>query len=144
MTIKEAFTKLTAVTAAAMKNPFFVMRKLHDAFADISDKVIDSGGVTTSADLNTYDYTKDTTRLNGVRKCGNVVTVDLNLTNVVSTGSNIVLATIPEGYRPVTDMFIAREAGSVTLLDIKTNGNIVTTSEFTSRAIRMHTGWIVD
>lgn len=44
MTIKQAFEKLTAVTAAAMKNPFFVMRKLHDAFADIADKIEGGGG----------------------------------------------------------------------------------------------------
>ncbi len=44
MTIKEAFEKLTATTAAAMKNPFFVMRKLHDAFADIADKIEGGGG----------------------------------------------------------------------------------------------------
>lgn len=47
MTIKQAFEKLTAVTAAAMKNPFFVMRKLHDAFADIADKVEGGGGGST-------------------------------------------------------------------------------------------------
>lgn len=47
MTIKEAFEKLTAVTAAAMKNPFFVIRKLHDAFADIADKIEGGGGGST-------------------------------------------------------------------------------------------------
>lgn len=47
MTIKEAFEKLTATTAAAMKNPFFVMRKLHDAFADIADKIEGGGGGST-------------------------------------------------------------------------------------------------
>lgn len=47
MTITEAFEKLTATTAAAMKNPFFVMRKLHDAFADIADKIEGGGGGST-------------------------------------------------------------------------------------------------
>lgn len=47
MTIKEAFEKLTDVTAAAMKNPFFIMRKLHSAFADIADKIEGGGGGST-------------------------------------------------------------------------------------------------
>lgn len=47
MTIKEAFEKLTSVCAAGMKNPFFVMRKLHDAFADIADKIEGGGGGST-------------------------------------------------------------------------------------------------
>lgn len=44
MTIKEAFEKLTDMTAAAMKNPFFVIRKLHTAFADIADEIEDGSG----------------------------------------------------------------------------------------------------
>lgn len=43
MTIKEAFEKLTATCSAGMKNPFFIMRNLHDAFADIAGK-IEGGG----------------------------------------------------------------------------------------------------
>lgn len=44
MTIKEAFEKLVDTTAAAMKNPFFVMRKLHSAFVDIADNIEGGGG----------------------------------------------------------------------------------------------------
>lgn len=44
MTIKQAFEKLTATCSAGMKNPFFIMRNLHDAFADISDKIVDAQG----------------------------------------------------------------------------------------------------
>lgn len=47
MTIKEAFEKLVDTTAAAMKNPFFVMRKLHSAFVDIADKIEGGGGGST-------------------------------------------------------------------------------------------------
>lgn len=58
MTIKQAFEKLTAVTAAAMKNPFFVMRKLHDAFADVADKIVDGGGSTVSVEAILTEGTK--------------------------------------------------------------------------------------
>ena len=47
MTIKEAFEKLVDTTAAAMKNPFFVMRKLHSAFVDIADNIEGGGGGST-------------------------------------------------------------------------------------------------
>lgn len=53
MTIKEAFEKLTATCSAGMKNPFFIMRNLHDAFADIADKIVDGGG--SSAEDISYD-----------------------------------------------------------------------------------------
>ena len=44
MTIKEAFQKLTMVCGAALKNPFFVQRNLHDAFADIAENIVDASG----------------------------------------------------------------------------------------------------
>lgn len=43
MTIKEAFEALSSACANGMKNPFFVMRRLKDSFADVADKV-DAGG----------------------------------------------------------------------------------------------------
>lgn len=43
MTIKQAFEKLAATCSAGMKNPFFIMRNLHDAFADIAGKIVDGG-----------------------------------------------------------------------------------------------------
>lgn len=42
MTIKEAFQKLSQVTNAGIKNPWFVIRNLGQTFADIADKI--SGG----------------------------------------------------------------------------------------------------
>lgn len=44
MTIKQAFEKLTMVCGAALKNPFFVQRNLHDAFADIAANIEEGGG----------------------------------------------------------------------------------------------------
>ena len=84
MTIKEAFEKLTATTAAAMKNPFFVMRKLHDAFADIADK-IEGGGGSSSAEDVSYDNTDS----------------GLSATNVQAAIDEIV-AEMPAPYVPVS------------------------------------------
>lgn len=56
MTIKQAFEKLTMVCGAALKNPFFVMRNLHDAFADIAAN-IEGGGGSSSAEDVSYDNT---------------------------------------------------------------------------------------
>lgn len=56
MTIKQAFEKLTMVCGAALKNPFFVQRNLHDAFADIAAN-IDAGGGSSSAEDVSYDNT---------------------------------------------------------------------------------------
>lgn len=44
MTIKEAFESLSSACAKGMKNPFFVMRRLKESFADVADKVVDAGG----------------------------------------------------------------------------------------------------
>lgn len=43
LTIKQAFEALSDACAAGMKNPFFVMRRLKDSFADVASKV-DGGG----------------------------------------------------------------------------------------------------
>lgn len=58
MTIKEAFQKLTMVCGAALKNPFFVQRNLHDAFAEISDEIVDGGGSTVSVTAELTEGTK--------------------------------------------------------------------------------------
>lgn len=44
MTIKEAFEALSNACAKGMKNPFFVMKRLKESFADVADKVVDAGG----------------------------------------------------------------------------------------------------
>lgn len=44
ITIKQAFQKLAMVTGAAVKNPWFVIRNLNQAFADIADNVVDASG----------------------------------------------------------------------------------------------------
>lgn len=46
MTIKEAFEALSSACAKGMKNPFFVMKRLKESFADVADKVVDAGGDT--------------------------------------------------------------------------------------------------
>ena len=46
MTIKEAFQKLSKVTNAGIKNPWFVIRNLGQTFADVADNVVDAGGST--------------------------------------------------------------------------------------------------
>ena len=57
MTIKQAFEKLTMVCGAALKNPFFVQRNLHDAFADIAANIEEGGGGASSAEDVSYDNT---------------------------------------------------------------------------------------
>lgn len=47
MTIKEAFQKLSQVTNAGIKNPWFVIRNLGQTFADIADKISGGGGGST-------------------------------------------------------------------------------------------------
>lgn len=44
MNIKQAFQKLSMVTGAALKNPWFLGRNLNDAFADIAENIVDEGG----------------------------------------------------------------------------------------------------
>ena len=44
LTIKQAFEALSDACANGMKNPFFVMRRLKESFADVADKVVDAGG----------------------------------------------------------------------------------------------------
>lgn len=44
MTIKEAFQKLSKVTNAGVKNPWFVIRNLGQTFADVADKIEGGGG----------------------------------------------------------------------------------------------------
>lgn len=54
MTIKEAFTLLANKVGSGMKNPFFIARNLHDAFAEIAEKIEGGGGPTT---VDAYDVT---------------------------------------------------------------------------------------
>lgn len=44
LTIKQAFAALSDACANGMKNPFFVMRRLKESFADVADKVVDASG----------------------------------------------------------------------------------------------------
>lgn len=47
MTIKEAFQKLSKVTNAGIKNPWFVIRNLGQTFADVADNIEEGGGGST-------------------------------------------------------------------------------------------------
>ena len=53
MTIKEAFQKLSQITNAGIKNPWFVIRNLGQTFADVADKIEDGGGA--SQDYSTTE-----------------------------------------------------------------------------------------
>ena len=44
MTIKQAFEALSDACAKGMKNPFFVMKRLKESFADVASKVVDASG----------------------------------------------------------------------------------------------------
>lgn len=44
ITIKEAFQKLSKVTNAGVKNPWFVIRNLGQTFADVADNIEEGGG----------------------------------------------------------------------------------------------------
>lgn len=44
LTIKQAFEALSDACGAGMKNPFFVMRRLKESFADVASKVVDASG----------------------------------------------------------------------------------------------------
>lgn len=70
MNIKQAFTKLTEITSKGMRNPFYVMRNLNAAFANIASDLDDSSkvfidvsnvikGVTSFKDTVTYTATEN-------------------------------------------------------------------------------------
>lgn len=71
MTIKEAFEKLTAACSVGMKNPFFIIRNLHNAFADIADNVVEASGdkvtvtqtVIEGTEIGSVKVNDDTTKL---------------------------------------------------------------------------------
>ena len=130
MTIKEAFEKLTATTAAAMKNPFFVMRKLHDAFADIADKIEGGGGGGSTVEVTQVVST-------GTKIA--TITVDNTPTDLFAPNVSVV-QTLTEGTKigsvAGTDLFAPANVYSATDTIIGTwNGNknvhrvIVTLSE---------------
>lgn len=54
MTIKEAFQLLADKISSGMKNPFIIARNLHDACAEIAEKVEGGGGGDT---VDAYDVT---------------------------------------------------------------------------------------
>ena len=58
MTIKEAFEALSSACAKGMKNPFFVMKRLKESFADVADKVVDAGGSVVSVTAELTEGTK--------------------------------------------------------------------------------------
>ena len=47
LTIKQAFAALSDACAKGMKNPFFVMKRLKESFADVADKVVAGGSEVT-------------------------------------------------------------------------------------------------
>lgn len=57
LTIKQAFEALSDACANGMKNPFFVMRRLKESFADVASKV-DAGGSEVSVTPITDSGTK--------------------------------------------------------------------------------------
>lgn len=107
MTIKEAFEKLTSVCAAGMKNPFFVMRKLHDAFADIADKIEGGGGGGSTVEVTQIVST-------GTKIA--TITVDDTPTDLYAPNVSVV-QTVTEGTKigsvAGTDLYAPADAGDV-------------------------------
>lgn len=97
MTIKEAFEKLSATCSAGMKNPFFIMRNLHDAFADIAAKIEGGGSevevtqvVKSGTKIATISVDDESTDLYAPEDTGSEVSV----TQVVSSGTKIATITV--------------------------------------------------
>ena len=71
LTIKQAFEALSDACANGMKNPFFVMRRLKESFADVASKVVDASGdkvtvtqtVTEGTEIGSIKVNNDTTKL---------------------------------------------------------------------------------
>ena len=70
MTIKEAFEALSNACAKGMKNPFFVMKRLKESFADVASKVDASGDkvtvtqtITEGTEIGNIKVNNDTTKL---------------------------------------------------------------------------------
>ena len=107
MTIKEAFEKLTSVCAAGMKNPFFVMRKLHDAFADIADKIEGGGGGGSTVEVTQVVST-------GTKIA--TITVDDTPTDLYAPNTEVV-QTVTEGTKigsvAGTELYAPADAGDV-------------------------------
>lgn len=70
LTIKQAFEALSDACANGMKNPFFVMRRLKESFADVASKV-EAGGdkvtvtqtLTEGTEIGSIKVNNDTTKL---------------------------------------------------------------------------------
>lgn len=71
LTIKQAFEALSDACANGMKNPFFVMRRLKESFADVASKVVDASGdkvtvtqaLTEGTEIGSIKVNNDTTTL---------------------------------------------------------------------------------
>ena len=71
LTIKQAFEALSDACANGMKNPFFVMRRLKESFADVASKVVDASGdkvtvtqtLTEGTEIGSIKVNNDTTVL---------------------------------------------------------------------------------
>lgn len=71
LTIKQAFEALSDACANGMKNPFFVMRRLKESFADVASKVVDAQGdkvtvtqtLTTGTEIGSVKVNNTTTKL---------------------------------------------------------------------------------
>lgn len=144
MTIKQAFEKLTAVTAAAMKNPFFVNRRLHETFADIADKIVDGGGVTPEemeavtgklADLTTTAKTNLVAGINEVNAgVGDLSTLTTTaktsavdaINEVNGNITNNVLGNIVDiySYNSIENMYTIPKDGYITTV-AKSQGNYI-------------------
>lgn len=146
MSLRNIFYKL-AHDVSRYPNIVQLTNTLDHGFKEVAGNIqsfIDEIFKVESADITTT-FTKDNSRSNKVRKQGNVVTLDVNITGVTADiGAEI--AAIPEGYRISDQSFI--EALSISgqpgFCEIRQNGKVVTTSVITSKTIRIHTSWIIE
>lgn len=86
LTIKQAFEALSASCSAGMKNPFFVMRRLKESFADVASKVV-AGSVVTVTPITNTGTKIATIGVDGSNK--DIYAPKVSVTQTVTTGTEI-------------------------------------------------------
>lgn len=155
MNIKEAFESLAKVTSKGMKNPFFVIRGLYQAFNEIAegiqeeipsaDKIpFDKEGTTLTSDdvegaikeivtesTTTVSVSEGiTTSRNVISRIGTYTTLSMRVNKITpNTKGWMVIGTIPEGYRPKRDVDFICTSGETNTQYLVVAGDILSTGE---------------
>lgn len=80
---------------------------------------------------------------NHLVKKGNIVIADLGLKTVTTSSAwSVVIAKIPDGYRPKTEVYV-RDARNQKLFVFRTNGNLNCSEALSEGAFYVHAVWTV-